>query len=171
MQYEHITHPFEPVFDAESEILILGSLPSVKSREQEFYYGHSQNRFWKVLAAIYRERVPQTREEKCAFLLRRHVALWDVIAACDIIGSSDASIKNVVPNDLNLILDGTSVRKICLNGGKAYELFCRYCKLSDAEQSACEIVRLPSTSPANAAWSLDRLVGEWGRSLLGHDFI
>lgn len=166
MQYEHIIHPFEPVFDKESEILILGSLPSVKSREQEFYYGHPQNRFWKVLAAIYRERVPQTREEKQAFLLRSHVAVWDVVASCDIIGSSDSTIRNVVPNDLTLILDNTAIKKICLNGGKAYELFCRYCELPGIKRSSCEIVRLPSTSPANAAWSLERLVGEWSRSLL-----
>ena len=166
IQYEHITHPFGPVFDTDSEILILGSLPSVKSREQEFYYGHPQNRFWKVLAVVYGEKVPQTREEKCDFLLRRHVALWDVIASCDIIGSSDSSIRNVVPNDLSVILDRTAVRKICLNGGKAYELFGRYCVLPKVKQQDCEIVRLPSTSPANATWSMERLVGEWREKLL-----
>lgn len=165
-QYEHITHPFDPVFDKDSEILILGSLPSVKSREHEFYYGHPQNRFWRVLAAVYGETMPQTKEEKRAFLLRNHLALWDVIASCDIVGSSDSSIRNAVPNDLSVILDDSAVRKICLNGSKAYELFCRYCKLSDAQQSTCEIVRLPSTSPANAAWSPERLVGEWREGML-----
>lgn len=161
--YEHVIHPFEPVYDKHSKVLVLGSLPSVKSREEEFYYGHPQNRFWKVLAAIYCEEVPRTREEKRAFLLRSHVAVWDVIASCDIAGSSDSSIRNVIPNDLSPILQETAVKKICLNGGKAYELFCRYCKLP--EISDYEIVRLPSTSPANAAWSLERLVGEWSRSM------
>ena len=166
IQYEHVTHPFGPVFDTDSEILILGSLPSVKSREQEFYYGHPQNRFWKVLAAIYREPVPQTKEEKRAFLLRSHVALWDVIASCDIAGSSDSSIRNVVPNDLRVILERAAIRKICLNGGKAYELFRKYCEIPEIMHPACGIVRLPSTSPANAAWSLERLTGEWREGLL-----
>lgn len=169
--YEHVTHTFGPVFDEHSEILILGSLPSVKSREQQFYYGHPQNRFWRVLAAVYQEKVPCSIEEKRDFLLRRHVAVWDVIAACDIIGSSDSSIRKVVPNDLRLVLDRTDVKKICLNGGKAYELFCKYCKLPGAEQPAgglpYEIVKLPSTSPANAAWSLERLTETWGRDILG----
>ena len=126
--YQHITHTFGPVFDADSEILILGSLPSVQSRAQQFYYGHPQNRFWKVLAAVYQNPVPVSIEEKKAFLQKNHVALWDVIASCDIVGSSDSSIKNVKENDINVILKSAAIKVIYLNGGKAYELFIKYCK-------------------------------------------
>ncbi len=160
--YEHVTHTFEPVFDKDSEILILGSLPSVKSREQNFYYGHPQNRFWKMMAEIYREPVPETMEEKRRILLRRHVALWDVISSCDIVGSSDSTIKNVVPNDIRGILEKSAVGKICFNGKKAYELFMRYCGLPEsAAPKAYELVPLPSTSPANAAFGMERLVRAW----------
>lgn len=159
--YENIEHGFGPVYDEESKILILGSLPSVKSREQQFYYGHPQNRFWWVLAALCHEKLPVSVQEKRAFLLRNHVALWDVIASCDIIGSSDSSIKNVTPNDLGVILDSAPIGRICLNGGKAWELFQRYCAADCRERGIFDVVKLPSTSPANAAWSVERLTREW----------
>lgn len=151
------------MYDESSEILILGSMPSVKSREQRFYYGHPRNRFWRVLASVYRENAPVSIQEKRAFLLRNHVALWDVIESCDIIASSDGSIKNVAPNDLRVILDHAPIRKICLNGGKAYELFQRYCAADCAKYPVRDIVKLPSTSPANAAWSEECLTKAWER--------
>lgn len=119
-EYTHIKHEFEPVFDKNSKILVLGTLPSVKSRENNFYYGHPQNRFWKLIAALCDEDiVPQTIEEKKQMLLRNHIAVWDVISECDIIGSSDSSIKNVVPVDLSVILDNADIDRIYANGGKA----------------------------------------------------
>ena len=114
------THPFPPLYDARSRVLILGSFPSVRSREQQFFYGHPQNRFWRVLAAIFGEPLPQSIEEKSALMLRHGLALWDTIAACEIAGSSDASITNVVPNDLRPILDGAEIRAIFCNGGTSY---------------------------------------------------
>ena len=116
MEYEHIVHSFEPVYDRASEILILGTLPSVKSRENNFYYGHKQNRFWKVLATLLKEPVPDTIEEKKAMLLARRIALWDVIQSCDIKGSSDSSIKNVQPTDIGMILEKTNITRIYANG-------------------------------------------------------
>lgn len=160
MEYEHVTHTFGPVYDNHSEILILGSMPSVKSREQQFYYGHPQNRFWKVLSAVFQETEPKTIEEKKDFLLAKHVALWDVIASCDIIGSSDSSIRNVRENDMNVILSAADIKTIFLNGGKAYELFIKYCG-KYVLNSGPVLVKLPSTSPANAAWPLDRLTEAW----------
>ena len=158
MEYSHVIHTFEPVYNEESRILILGSFPSVKSRENHFYYGHPQNRFWKVLAGVIREDVPQTVEEKRDFLLRNRIAVWDVIASCDIVGSSDSSIKNVVGNDMDMILKHAPIQKICANGEKAYQLFQKYCK----KEGQPELVKLPSTSPANAAWNLERLMEAWG---------
>ena len=155
--WQHLSHEFPPVFDADSRILILGSFPSVKSREQQFYYGHPQNRFWKVLAGLLKEALPETVEEKKAFLHRNHIALWDVIDSCEIIGSSDSSIRNAEVTDLSLILDHCSVRRIYVNGGTAKRLFEKYQK----DQYGAEAVRLPSTSPANAAYSLERLMEEW----------
>ena len=152
-----IEHPIHPVFDENSEILILGSFPSVKSREANFFYGHPQNRFWKVLAAVFEEAVPVTVDEKRAFLLRNRVAVWDVIHSCDIVGSSDSSIKNVVPTDLNVILDNAGIEKIYANGATAAKLFHKY----QEQVVKREIVCLPSTSPANAAYSLERLVECW----------
>lgn len=158
--YEHVTHTFGPVYDNHSRILILGSMPSVKSREQQFYYGHPQNRFWKVLSAVLGEAEPDTIAEKKDFLLRNNVALWDVIASCDIIGSSDSSIKNVKENDMNIILSAAEINTIFLNGGKAHELFMKYCGQYVHENEPA-LVKLPSTSPANAAWSLERLTNTW----------
>jgi len=157
-EYKRIEHEFPPIFDEKSKILILGSLPSVKSREQKFYYGHPQNRFWKVIAGINKCPVPDSVESKIEMLKCYHIALWDVIASCDIIGSSDASIKNVVVNDLNLILTQCDIQKIYVNGKTASKLYNKYTK----EKTNREIIELPSTSPANAAYNLDRLIEAWG---------
>lgn len=156
-EYEHLTHTFDPVFDKDSKVLILGSFPSVKSRENNFYYGHPQNRFWKVLAQIFEVEVPQTIDEKRTFLLEHHIAVWDVIESCTIIGSSDSSIKDVVVNDFSKVLENSEIETIYVNGGKAYELYHRYAE----KQTGIPAIKLPSTSPANAAWSLDRLCREW----------
>ena len=157
MEYEHIVHSFEPVYDKASEILILGTLPSVKSRENNFYYGHKQNRFWKVLATLLKEPVPHTIEEKKAMLLAHRIALWDVIQSCDIKGSSDSSIKNVQPTDIGMILEKTNITRIYANGNKAGQLYKRY----QFPVTGIEAMVLPSTSPANAAWSEDRLTAAW----------
>lgn len=156
-EYEHLTHTFEPVFNKESKILILGSFPSVKSRENNFYYGHPQNRFWKVLAQVLKADVPQNIEEKKKFLLEHHIAVWDVIESCTIIGSSDSSIKDVVVNDFSKVLENSAIDKIYVNGGKAYELYHKYAE----KQTGIKAVKLPSTSPANAAWSVDKLCKAW----------
>lgn len=159
--YQHITHTFPPFYSGSSEILILGSFPSVKSREQGFYYGHPQNRFWKTLASIYGETLPQDITEKKALLDRHNIALYDVIYSCDIIGSSDSSIRNVVPADIEEIVRNSGVSKILLNGKTAEKYFRKY-------QKDCffEMLRvMPSTSPANAAFSLEKLVSIWGAEL------
>ena len=152
-----LVHTFEPVFDGHSRILVLGTFPSVKSRENRFYYGHPQNRFWKVAAALAGASVPETVAEKKAMLLKARIAVWDVIASCEIQGSSDSSIRHVTPNDIAGLLQKTGICAVFANGGKAYELYVRYC------EAACGLraVRLPSTSPANAAWSLERLTESW----------
>ena len=152
-----IQHPIEPVFDKESKILILGSFPSVKSREEGFFYGHPQNRFWKVLAELWKEPVPITIEEKKVFLLGNHIAVWDVIKSCDIEGSSDSSIKNVVANDIDVILAEANIKQIYVNGKKAQQLYQKYIYPRLNREAIC----LPSTSPANAAWKLERLVRTW----------
>ena len=159
MEYEHIVHSFEPVYDKDSEILILGTLPSVKSRENNFYYGHKQNRFWKVLATLLKEPVPETIEEKKAMLLAHRIALWDVIQSCDIKGSSDSSIKNVQPTDIGMILEKTNITRIYANGNKAGQLYKRY----QFPVTGIEAMVLPSTSPANAAWSKKRLLTKWNQ--------
>ena len=153
----HVVHPFPPLYDAESKILILGSFPSVKSREQMFFYGHPQNRFWKVISVIYDEAVPQTIEEKKMLLLKHHIALWDVIASCDIVGSSDASIRNAVANDLKIILETADIQKIIVNGKTAEKYYIKY----TADQTKRQAICLPSPSPANAAWSLEKLIKAW----------
>ena len=157
MEYEHIVHSFEPVYDKDSEILILGTLPSVKSRENNFYYGHKQNRFWKVLATLLKAPLQDTIEENKAMLLAHRIALWDVIQSCDIKGSSDSSIKNVQPTDIGMILEKTNVTQIYANGNKAGQLYKRY----QFPVTGIEATVLPSTSPANAAWSLARLCEAW----------
>ena len=160
-EYTHVTHEFGPVYDKNSKILILGSLPSVKSRQQQFYYGHPQNRFWKVLSAALGESIGGSVDEKKRIMLKNHIALWDVIQSCDIIGSSDSSIKNVKENDISVILDAADIKAIFLNGAKAYELFKKYCGGIEDRNEPPAILKLPSTSPANAAFSLERLIGEW----------
>lgn len=152
-----IVHPIPPVFDRDSSVLVLGSFPSVKSRETGFYYGNPQNRFWKVLAAVFEEEIPDTVEDKKAFLLRNHVALWDVIGSCEIEGSSDASIRNVTVNDVASLLNETSVSWIAVNGKTAYMYYQKYMQPVSGIDAVC----LPSTSPANASWSLKRLTEAW----------
>lgn len=152
-----IKHPIGPVYDQNSKILILGSFPSVKSRENMFYYGHPQNRFWKVVSAVFGDSLPKTVDEKRMFLLKNGVAVWDVIGVCDIEGSSDSTIKNVVPNDINLILNVADIKQIFVNGKTAEKYYNKYIREAIKRDAIC----LPSTSPANAAWSLERLIKKW----------
>lgn len=154
---EALSHTFAPVYDENSRILILGTFPSVKSRENRFYYGHPQNRFWRVTAALTGSAVPRTIEEKKKMLLEGRIAIWDVIASCEIEGSSDSSIRSVVPNDIAGLLKQTRIQAVFCNGAKAYELYVKYCETACGKKA----VKLPSTSPANAAWSLERLTGSW----------
>ena len=152
-----VVHNIPPVFDKNSEILILGSFPSVKSRESEFFYGHKQNRFWKVTSSVFGCETPETIEEKKQFLLNNHIALWDVIARCEISGSSDLSIKNAEPNDLDTILGTANIKKIYVNGKTAEKYYNKYLLGKTKIKAVC----LPSTSPANAAYSLEKLIEEW----------
>lgn len=152
-----LQHPFPPLYNQHSRILILGSFPSVKSREQMFFYGHPQNRFWKVLAKVFEAETPTTIEQKKAFLLLHHIALWDVIAACDIEGSADSSIQNVRVNDLSEIFESADIQSIFVNGRTAEKYFNKYTRPVIRKSAVC----LPSTSPANAAWSVDRLADAW----------
>ena len=154
---ETVFHPITPLYDENSKILILGSFPSQKSREQKFFYGHPQNRFWKVLSLIFKCAEPKTVEEKKQFLLCNNIAVWDVIRSCEIVGSSDSSIKNVVPNDLKIILDNADIKNIYVNGKTAEKYYNKYLKDELGVIAYC----LPSTSPANAAWSVERLVTAW----------
>lgn len=158
---EFIVHPIDPVYRADSRILILGSFPSVKSREAMFFYGHPQNRFWRVLGAVYGEEFPQTVPERRDFLLRHRIAAWDVIASCEISGSSDASIKNAAANDIRPILAAAQIRAIYVNGRTAEALYRRHIEPVTGRTAIC----LPSTSPANAAWSLPRLTEVWKQIL------
>ena len=157
-----IDHPIPPLYDGACTRLILGSFPSVKSREAGFFYGHPQNRFWKVMAGVFKDDVPRTVPEKRDFLLRHHVAVWDVIASCEITGSSDASIKNARANDLSRILAEAPIRTIFVNGKTAEKLYLKHILPVTGQPCVC----LPSTSPANAAWSPERLTEAW-RELLG----
>ena len=154
---DYLQHPFGPLFSDKSRVLILGSFPSVKSREQNFFYGHPQNRFWKVVAAEFERPVPVSIEEKKQLILDSGLALWDSIAACGITGSSDASIKNVRVNDISIILDNCKIERIYCNGRKSYELYCRYIEPGTGRGAVC----LPSTSPANAQWTLEKLIEAW----------
>ncbi len=152
-----IKHPIEPVYDKDSRILILGSFPSVKSRENMFFYGHPSNRFWKVISAVFDADTPNSLDEKKAFLKANNIALWDVIASCDIQGSADSTISNVVPNDLNVIFKSADIQCVFVNGKTAKKYYNKYLKDTVGREAVC----LPSTSPANAAWSLERLIKEW----------
>lgn len=158
----HVRHTFEPVYDKNSRVLILGSFPSVKSRETSFYYGHPQNRFWKLLARLLKEPVPVTIEEKKQMLLTHGIAIWDVVSECDIHGSSDLSIRNVIPADINRILHDADIRLIIANGSTAYKLYETYCE----ESAGRKAEKCPSTSPANAVFTLDRLEETWRKILL-----
>ena len=181
MQSSFLVHPIPPLYDKDSRILILGSFPSPKSREARFFYGHPQNRFWKVMAQVLDWRgedsrglpgsseygdtltaggpvfVPSTVEEKQIMLLSNHIALWDTIASCEITGASDSSITNVTPNDLSPILETAKIRAVFCNGAASHKLYMKYIFPATGR----EALKLPSTSPANAAWSVDRLTEAW----------
>lgn len=157
MSDKMIVHPIPPLFDKNSRILILGSFPSVKSREAAFFYGHPQNRYWAVVSRILGFEKPGTVEEKREMMLANGIAMWDVIASCEIEGSSDSSIKNVTTNDLSVILDNCPIEKIFVNGRTAEKYYNKYTYSKTGIKAIC----LPSTSPANAAWSIDRLVDAW----------
>ena len=148
-----VTHEFDAFFDKDSRVLILGTIPSPKSREQGFYYGHPQNRFWKVLADVLDEEFPQTVEERKGFLKRNHIALWDVLESCEIKGASDVSIRNARPNDMNRILQAADIRAIFATGAKAAQLYKKLC----FPECGVEAVRLHSTSPANCGCSYETL--------------
>ncbi len=152
-----IVHPIPPIWNEKSRVLILGSFPSVKSREVQFFYGHPQNRFWRVIASVYAAEVPQTIDEKRTFLKNHQIALWDVIASCTIQGSADASIQRVQPTDLSEIIAGAPIRTVFCNGQTSYKLYQKYQK----KQISLPVIPLPSTSPANAGWSLERLIDAW----------
>ena len=158
---EILKHTFAPIYNKDSRILILGSFPSVKSRENNFYYGHPQNRFWKVVAGVLGKKVPVSIEEKKELLLSSHIAIWDVIASCSIHGSSDSTIKDVVVNDFSQVLADSAIETIYVNGNKAYELYHKYAE----PVTGIPAVKLPSTSPANAAWSVERLCESWKQIL------
>ncbi len=152
-----IVHPIPPLFDKNSKTLILGSFPSVKSREAAFFYGHPQNRFWRVIAAVLGEEKPQSIEEKKKLVLENGIALWDVIASCEIEGSADSTIKNVTANDLSVIINNSKVDRIFVNGKTAEKHYTKYTFPKKGIKAIC----LPSTSPANAAWSFEKLVEAW----------
>ena len=154
---EHLIHPIPPLYCADSQVLILGSFPSVKSREAAFFYGHPQNRFWPLMAALTGSPIPATIEEKKRLILENGFALWDTIASCEITGSSDSSIKNVVPNDLHPILQGADIRAIYCNGTTSWKLYQKYLY----PVTGIAAGKLPSTSPANAAWTMERLLEAW----------
>lgn len=154
---QSMVHPFPPLFDKNSSVLILGSFPSVKSREQNFFYGHPQNRFWKLISLLFDEEIPQSIDEKKRLILKHNLALWDVIHSCTVTGSSDSSIKDVVANDLSEILKNSKVNRIFANGALSHKMYMKYI----FPKTGIEAVKLPSTSPANAAFSLSRLAESW----------
>ncbi len=150
-------HPIFPVYDEHSRILILGSFPSVRSREVGFFYGHPRNRFWPLLAALFQESIPDSTEEKIDFLLTHHIALWDVVASCDIHGSADSTLKNAIPNDLSVILRIANIRQIFVNGKTAAHYYSRLIE----PITGMSAITLPSTSPANASCHFDELMVKW----------
>lgn len=160
--YVFVEHDFEPVADENSRVLILGTFPSVKSRETRFYYGHPQNRFWKMLSMITGSDIPQSVEEKKRLLLQNGIAVWDVIKNCEITGSSDSSIRNVTANDIQGLLFHTEIQTIVANGTKAYDLYMKHV----FPVTGKEIIKMPSTSPANAAYSLERLAEEYAKVII-----
>ena len=154
---ERIVHPISPLYNKDSKLLILGSFPSVKSREGEFFYHHPQNRFWKVISLVFEEPLPITIEQKRNLLINHGIAVWDVIQSCEITGSADSSIKNVIPNDLSVILNTADIRRIFTNGGTATRLYKKYIY----PVTRMESYGLPSTSPANAGFGMERLLEAW----------
>jgi len=157
---EHKTaHSFDSISDKRSRILILGTMPSVQSRKVGFYYSHPQNRFWLVLAECLDQPIPETIENKTLLLLNNSIALWDVLASCEISGSDDSSIRSPVYNDIEALASSNPIEKILCNGKKAYNLYCNGFSLS------LPVMCMPSTSPANAAWSMERLVDTWRTEL------
>ena len=152
-----VYHEFPPEYHKNDTVLILGSIPSPKSREEQFYYAHPQNRFWTVLAEIFKEKLPSTIEEKKEFLKKYHIALWDVIYSCEIEKASDTSIKNVTPNNINLILEKCPIEKIFTVGKTATKLYKKYCY----PNTKIESIYLPSTSPANCAIKMEQLIKEF----------
>ena len=157
MQAKTIIHPIPPLYNSDSRVLILGSFPSVKSREAMFFYGHPQNRFWPLMARLFDAPIPATIDEKRALALENHVALWDSIHSCTIVGSSDSSVRDVVPNDLTPILEESRIERIFCNGALSYKMYEKYILPVTGKPA----VKLPSTSPANAAYSMDRLYEAW----------
>jgi len=159
--YTHVVHGFDPVYDEKSKILILGSFPSVISRAENFFYGNKRNRFWRVMAEVLSEPAPDTVDAKKNLLIKHNIALWDVLAECDIIGSADSTIRNPVPADITRILNCADIKKIICNGNTSYSLFMRYLR----PVCGIEPVKLPSTSPANAGSSFEKLVEEWSKEI------
>ena len=157
----HVSHEFPAVYDRGSRVLLLGSIPSPKSREVGFYYGHPQNRFWKVLAAVLSEPLPETIPQKKAMLKKHHVALWDVLESCTIVGASDTSIEDAVPNKISELVKATRVERIFCTGATAHRLYQKYC----AADVGIDAVKLPSTSPANCAVSFEKLVEAYRKIL------
>ena len=153
MELEHVTHDFQPIYNGESRILMLGTMPSPKSREVGFYYGHPRNRFWKVVSDVCGEALPVTKEEKILFALKNKIAVWDVLAGCEIRGAEDSSIRNPIPNDMNLILEHSDIQAIFTTGTKAAQLYKKYCY----PQTGIQAISLTSTSPANCRMSYEEL--------------
>lgn len=162
MKNDTIIHPIEPLFNENSTVLILGSFPSVKSRETGFFYGHKQNRFWKVMANMLNCKLPETIDDKKKMILENNFVLWDVIHSCEITGSADSTIKNVVPNDIKFILSNSKIDRIFVNGKKAESLYKKYIEKDIGITAVC----LPSTSPANASWSENRLTEYWKEKII-----
>lgn len=156
-KYETITHPLKPLYNSDSKILILGSFPSVKTREYGFFYGHPQNRFWKIMETLFYESLSTDIEERKTFLLKNHIAVYDSIYKCDIIGSSDSSIQNAHPSDLSEIFKTAKIKQVFLNGTTSYKYYLKY----HAKKSKIDGIKLPSTSPANASYTLDKLINNW----------
>ena len=161
-RYQHVVHTFGPLYNEDSRILILGSIPSPASREVGFYYGHPRNRFWQMLADLYGMPLPESIEEKKALVLSHGLALWDVIEECDIIGASDSSVKNAVPTDIPSLLGKTQIRTILCNGALSKKIYDQY----QLPRTGIPAQKMPSTSPANAAWSLERLKEAWGKAMI-----
>ena len=155
------THPFKPIFDKNSKILILGSFPSVISRKFGFYYTNPRNRFWQMLARILNADVPESTDEKIKFLLSHHIAIYDAAISCEIDGSSDAKMSKIVPANLKPLFKEANIKQVYANGGKAYEICKKYLEDEIIKATKNEVIKLPSTSPANARFSLEKLSNEW----------